>query len=99
MRINIKLYGHLPDLAGRHEFNLDVKEPTVKSLLEAIKASCPQRFVSAVMDSEYDPPELMVLAVIDGMPIFYGQGLNTPLKDGSEVILMPALAGGTQNKN
>ncbi|MBI4333734.1 MAG: MoaD/ThiS family protein [Chloroflexi bacterium] len=94
MLVKVKLYGHLPDLAGKDEFGVEVTAPTVRGLLEAMKKSCPAALMSALVDPQFEPPELLVVAAVDNMPTFYSEGIDSELKEGSEVVFMPALAGG-----
>jgi len=94
MLVKVKLYGHLPDLAGKKELSVEVNEPTVRGLLDSMREVCPQALIADLADLGSDPPELLSLAAVDGMATFYAEGINTALKEGCEVVFMPALAGG-----
>ncbi len=97
MWVKVKLYGHLPDLAGKNEMAIEVQKPTVRGLVEAMNKTCPQALMSALVDFQSDPPELLVMAAVDNVATFYSEGIDSPLKEGSEVTLMPALAGGHED--
>ncbi len=94
MKVTVRLYGHLPDLAGEGQFNIEINEPTVRGLLQAMQKNCPGKLMSAMVDFQSDPPELLVMASVDNMPTFYTEGIESKLHEGSEVVFMPALAGG-----
>jgi molybdopterin converting factor small subunit len=67
---------------------------TVHELLEDLRASLPQ-----LGDKVYDGVQIapFVNVYLDGEDVRTLDGVETPVKDGATLILLPAMAGGQQH--
>jgi molybdopterin converting factor subunit 1 len=81
MRVTIRLFGRLHDLAGATELARDVPEgATVRTIWDALATECPAlaphaRSVSAAVNAEFARPA-------------------TAVADGDEVAFLPPVSGG-----
>ena len=69
-----------------------VEGETVGAVLEALYAEHPE-----LRDSLSDDDgglRRFVNVYVDGEDVRFGEGLQTPVKDGSEIQVLPAVAGG-----
>jgi molybdopterin synthase sulfur carrier subunit len=64
---------------------------TVRELLEDLQARLPQLGSKIYDDGEIKP---FVNVYLDGEDVRTLDGVDTPVKDGSTLILLPAMAGG-----
>ncbi|HET6320359.1 MAG TPA: MoaD/ThiS family protein [Chloroflexota bacterium] len=81
--------------AGQRRVCLDVDEPaTVGQVLECLHGPCPG-VVERCLDETWIPRQ-HVNIFVDGQSIRVGscQGLDTPVHDGTEIWLLPAVSGG-----
>ena len=93
MRVTVHLAGPLQRFAGgRSRVTIDAPAATVAAVLEALGAACP-----GVRDRVLDEqgalrPHVNVFAGTES--IRFTGGLATPLHDGAEISILPAVSGG-----
>jgi sulfur-carrier protein len=78
-----------PEAGGNR--NVEMPGETVREVLDALVAEYP-----TLRDRIYDGSELpqFLNVFVDGSDVRLFQGLETPVTDGTTVILLPAVAGG-----
>jgi sulfur-carrier protein len=85
--------GPLRELAGnRGEVRVQGAADSVSRALSLLWAQCPgirDRVVTEVGDVR---PHVNIF--VDGESIRYSGGLASPVRDGSEIVILPALSGG-----
>jgi len=82
--VKVKLYGIALQLAGKEELDVSVKEPiTLEALMKRIAKD--ERSVS--------PREVQVI-LVNGRSCIFMEGLNTQVKDGDLVEVLPLIKGG-----
>lgn len=85
--------GPLRDLAGnRGEVRVQGAADTVSHALSLLWAQCPgirDRVVTEIGDVR---PHVNIF--VDGESIRYSGGLASPVRDGAEIVILPALSGG-----
>ena len=85
--------GPLRDLAGnRGEVRVQGPADSVSRALSLLWAQCPgirDRVVSEVGEVR---PHVNIF--VDGESIRYSGGLASPVRDGAEIVILPALSGG-----
>jgi len=92
MRVKVRVFGKLIDIFGNE---LDVElEPNakVKDLLAKLKEKTLSLEEEALTRYERDEPELTIL--LNGRNIHVLKKLETPLKEGDTVVLLPPVIGG-----
>jgi molybdopterin converting factor subunit 1 len=80
MKVRAKLFAQLRELVGREEVELDIEQPTVSAVFDALVAEHPElgefrHVVSFAVNDEYVPAE-------------------TVISEDSEVALIPPISGG-----
>lgn len=92
MRVKVRAFGRLMDLLGS-ELEVDLKpNAKVRDLLAKLKEKIRILDESALTRYERDEPELTIL--LNGRNIHALKKLQTPLKDGDTVVLLPPVIGG-----
>jgi MoaD family protein len=92
MRVKVRVLGRLMDLLGAE---LDVEldpDAKIKDLIAKLKEKSPLLDEKALTRYERDEPELIIL--LNGRNIHTLEKLQTPLKDGDTVVLLPPVVGG-----
>lgn len=93
MSLKFVLPGPLRDLAGDRDV-VRIEEPveTVGGALTLLWTVCP-----AVRDrvlTERGELRAHVNVFVDGESVRYSGGFTTPVRDGSEIVILPAVSGG-----
>ena len=93
MRVTVIVPGPLRRFAeGRSHVEVDVDTPTVQAVFTALAADCPGVPERAL--DEQGRIRRHVHVFVDGDSVRHGDGLDTPVHDGSEVAIIPAVSGG-----
>jgi MoaD family protein len=91
--ITVKFIGALRHASGVNTRLLDCEECSVKELIDKISRQLPE-LRRNLIHGELDDPRPSALILVNGREISVMNGLNTALKDGDEVILIPVAHGG-----
>ena len=93
MTVQVLLPGVLATLAGGDK-HLDVEPQgeTLADLLDALEARHP--LLGRRIRDETGQVRRFVNVYVDGDDVRFGQGLDTELRDGAEVQVLPSVAGG-----
>lgn len=92
MRVKVRAFGRLMHLLG-NELEVDLKsDAKVKDLLAKLKEKIITLDEHTLTRYERDEPELTIL--LNGRNIHALKKLQTPLKDGDLVVLLPPVIGG-----
>ncbi|MGD0690510.1 MAG: MoaD/ThiS family protein [Candidatus Bathyarchaeia archaeon] len=97
MRVQLKLYGVFRSAASANSLTVELpeNERTVKSAIERIFALGEFRTLrSLLMDSTTSDPRPNALIMVSGREINTLRGLETELKEGDELALLPVAHGG-----
>ena len=93
MPITVKFIGALRHASGEDKCIVDCKKCTVKDLIRRITRKSPELLRNLVAgDAESLRPNALIL--VNGREISILDGLDTALKDGDEVVLVPVVHGG-----
>lgn len=94
MRVRVRLFGDVATLAGRPEISLDLTDGAdLRSLLSAIDQATDRPVSpSLLFDEQTILPSIAML--INGGNVLLGAGLETRLRDGDQVAIMPLISGG-----
>lgn len=94
MPVTVRFIGSLRASAGRSRFTLELKKTT--SLREVITRIVDEqpKLKRALIDPELDDPRTNALILVNGKEISVLGGLDTKLKDGDELVLIPVVHGG-----
>ncbi len=92
--MRFKLFGELAPLVGRSELSVELPEGiTLGEALAALdRQSGRPVSESLLFDEQTILPSIAML--VNGGNVLLGAGLQTPLKDGDRVSVMPLMGGG-----
>jgi molybdopterin converting factor small subunit len=91
--VTVVLPSQLRELAGgRTSVALDGRPGTVGEALEALRAAAPGVYDRIVTERRELRPHINVF--VGREDIRWSGGLGTPLGEGSEVVILPAVSGG-----
>ena len=97
MIVPVRLYGVFRSAAGseRVEINIPIDQPTVRAVIAEITSRSDLRELKQlVLDGETRDPRPNALIMVSGREIGTLEGLDTKLKAGDELCLLPIAHGG-----
>jgi molybdopterin converting factor small subunit len=81
-------------MSGRSKLCINVRKTApLREIIKKITTELPQ-IARAVIDPELEDPRPNTLILVNGKEISVLDGLETMLKDGDEVVLVPVIHGG-----
>lgn len=93
MALTFVVSGPLRELAGnRGEIRVNGTASSVADALSLLWSECPSFRDRVVTELNELRPHLNVF--VDGESIRYSGGFATPVRDGAEIVILPALSGG-----
>ncbi|MBN1681645.1 MAG: MoaD family protein [Anaerolineae bacterium] len=93
MQKTIRLFVTLRDLAGSKTLSVPLDSgSTVRDLIQAINAANPA-IATALLDSEGQLSDA-VFIYVHGRNVIGLQGLDTPIREDDEIMLVPPMVGG-----
>jgi len=93
--IRVKPFAMLRDFLKTKEFTVELHgNPIVKNLLEELFRRFGEKLREKIMDPVSNQVKHHWVILVNGNNIKALQTLDTPLKDGDEVIIFPPVAGG-----
>ncbi|MCC6042775.1 MAG: MoaD/ThiS family protein [Candidatus Verstraetearchaeota archaeon] len=93
MKVKVKFFALLREAAGTKELEEELEEgATVRGLLERLGDKLPKRFRELVFEGREVSRNVIILVNRRGIREL--DGLETKLKDGDEVALLPPVSGG-----
>ena len=94
VKVNVRLLGVFRGLSGKSQISLNLKKPTVRSVVLKLAESLSVEAKRLLVDPELNDPRPNALILVNGKEINVLKGLETELKDGDEVTLIPVSHGG-----
>ncbi len=91
-KVNVKLYGAAIE-AAKQQAETKVDASNVRELLNRLCEKFGDSFKRKVIDSN-GGPQSFVNVYVNNTDIRYLNDVETELKDGDEVLILPAVAGG-----
>ena len=95
MRVKVHYLGLVKSFTKTSQDDFDLKEPTpLSEVLFDVAEKYGKPFTSEVYDPKCSEMKSTFVAMVNGVLIDQLQGVNTPLKDGDNVIIMSLMTGG-----
>lgn len=96
MRVKVKVLGIFKKTLGRDEVDVDLSNEREIRLKDVIKAILERAssLKDIVLDPELRDPRPNTIILVNGKEIGLLGGLETLIKDGDEVVLIPVVHGG-----
>jgi MoaD family protein len=91
-KVNVKFFGAAIEAAKR-ETETEVDASNVRELLDRLADDFGDSFKQKILDSK-GGPQSFVNVFVNDKDIRHLKDLQTPLNDGDEVLILPAVAGG-----
>lgn len=92
--VKIKLLGVFRGISGESEVTLRPKRATVRGAIEMLTESLPQKARGLLIDRYLNDPRSNALVLLNGKEIGVLEGLETSMKDGDELMIIPVAHGG-----
>jgi len=92
MAILFVIPGPLREMAGRAEVRVDGAAGSLSGALSLLWAECPAIRDRVITELGEVRPHINIF--VDGENARDARGLETPVRDGAEIFLLPALSGG-----
>ncbi|HJQ38153.1 MAG TPA: ubiquitin-like small modifier protein 1 [Thermoanaerobaculia bacterium] len=93
MALTFVVSGPLRELAGnRGELRVDARAGSVSEALAVLWKECPAFRDRVITERGELRPHLNIF--VDGESIRWSGGFATPVRDGAEIVILPALSGG-----
>lgn len=94
MKVKVKLFGLLKRAFESDNILVKLTEPSkLKDLINKIVEESPL-LKNMLLDPELMDPRPHTIILVNGVEISALNGLETPLKDGDEIVLIPVIHGG-----
>jgi len=94
VKVNVKLLGVFRGFSGKSRISLKIPQPTVKSMIQKLADSLSAQAKRMLIDPELNDPRPNALILVNGKEIGVLKGLETEIKEGDEVTLIPVSHGG-----
>ncbi|UCG36164.1 MAG: MoaD/ThiS family protein [Candidatus Bathyarchaeota archaeon] len=93
-KVSVLLIGVLQDLAGRARISLEFDGDLVRDAIWELAELLSPKFRHSLIDPELDDPRPNLLVLLNGKEISVLNGLETRVKNGDELALVPVAHGG-----
>ena len=95
MQVKIRFFTSLREIVGKKEETLTLTQnATVNSALEALQIKYGEPFTKYVFDAKSGQPKGFLQFLINGNSTSTQNGLETLLKDGDVLAILPPVGGG-----
>lgn len=94
MAVNVNFIGAFRTISGKNKIAIKIKDTMpLKELVKKIIEKVPA-LKRALIDPELEDPRPNALILVNGKEISVLNGLETVVKDGDEIVLIPVIHGG-----
>lgn len=94
VEVTVRLLGVFRGLSGKSQISLRLGKPTMKNAIKILSKSLPAEARRLLIGPGLDDPRLNALILLNGKEINVLEGLETEIKEGDEITLIPIAHGG-----
>jgi len=94
VNVKVRLLGVFRGFSGKSQLSLKVEQATVRNVIQTLAESLSTEARSLLIDAELNDPRPNALILLNGKEINVLKGLETEIKEGDEVTLIPISHGG-----
>ena len=95
MKVKVKFFALVRELTGKREEIVDLNDQaTVRTLLGKLVEEYGVKFRDYILDPASKEPRGHIQFLMDGRNITLMQGLDTALKEGTSLAILPPVGGG-----
>ncbi len=93
--VKVRLLGVFREFSTRGWFPIELEKPTVvREVVKKLVESFPPEFNRLLIDPELKDPRPNALILVNGKEVGVLEGLETEVKNGDEIVLIPISHGG-----
>jgi len=94
MKVKVKLLGVFKQAQGDAKFNLELEKPeSLRKIIQRLTEPS-FRLRDLLIDPELNDPRPNAIILVNDREISLMEGLETIVKDGDEIVLIPVVHGG-----
>jgi len=94
VNVNVRLLGVFRGFSEKSRITLKLEQPTVKKVIQKLADSLSVEAKRLLVDPELNDARPNALILVNGKEISVLNGLETEIKEGDEVTLIPVSHGG-----
>ena len=95
IHVKVRLLGVFRGLSGRGQLLIELEKPAVvREVVQKLIESFPPEFNRVLIDPELNDPRPNALILVNGKEVGVLEGLETEVKEGDEIVLIPVSHGG-----
>jgi len=95
IHVKVRLLGVFRGLSGRGQLPIELEKPAVvREVVQKLVESFPPEFNRVLIDPELNDPRPNALIFVNGKEVGVLEGLETEVKEGDEIVLIPVSHGG-----
>lgn len=95
IHVKVRLLGVFREFSGRGRLSIELEKPTVvREVVQKLVESFPPEFNRLLIDPELKDPRPNALILVNGKEVGVLEGLETEVKKGDEIVLIPVSHGG-----
>jgi len=94
VNVNVKLMGVFRVFSGKDSVSLKLEKPIVREAVEKIAEFLSSESKRMLIDPELNDPRPNALILVNGKEVSVLKGLETTVKEGDQIILIPISHGG-----
>jgi len=94
VKVDVRLLGVFRGLVGKSRVSLRLESPTVRKVVLELADSLPVEAKRLLVDPELNDPRPNMLILVNEKEISVLKGLETEIREGDEVTLIPVSHGG-----
>ena len=94
IKVNVRLLGVFRGFSGKSQITLKLEQPTVRKVIKKLTDSLSVEAKRLLVDPKLNDPRPNAIILVNGKEIGVLKGLDTEIKEGDEVILIPVTHGG-----
>jgi molybdopterin synthase sulfur carrier subunit len=94
INVRVRLLGILKGFSRKNQLSIKPEMATVGKLIQALIESLPTEARKLVIDPELNDPRPNSLILLNGKEISVLKGLETEIREGDEITLIPISHGG-----
>jgi len=94
VKVKVRLLGMFRCFAGKSRITLELEQPNVRKVIQKLADSLSLEAKRLLIDPELNDPRPNALVLVNRKEIGVLNGLETQIKEGDEVTLIPVSHGG-----
>jgi molybdopterin converting factor small subunit len=94
VNVKVRLLGIYRGVSGKSLISLKLQQPTVREAIQTLAELLSPEAKKLLIDPELNDPRSTALIIVNRKEISALEGLETKIKEGDELILIPVVHGG-----